>query len=88
MIRAEAVKEPNWDITLKIAARNLPNSTSCLIFPNNQVFFEILRGSKTNPKNLYKIYHSDVAQGTNSPVYAPFKMSGVQLCNSDKNVPV
>lgn len=44
IVRADAVKESNMDVSLRISARNLPNSVSCMCGSNN-IFFEIHRGS-------------------------------------------
>ncbi|CDW84094.1 copine family protein [Stylonychia lemnae] len=87
-IRAESIKDANWDLTLKLAGKNLPHNTSCIVFPNNQVFLEIYKGSKIDSKQKTKVYHSDIALGTNSPVYQPFKLSGKQLCDSDRTMPI
>jgi hypothetical protein len=45
IIRGDSIKESNWEISMKIGARNLPSTTTCLFCSNNNPFFEIYRSS-------------------------------------------
>jgi len=73
---------------MKLNAMNLPNTSTCLICSDNNPFFEIHRGSSKDNSQFYKVYDSDIAQNTVHPLYNFFKISGQQLCNSDKNLPL
>jgi hypothetical protein len=44
IVRADAVKESNMDVFMKIRAQNLPSTGSCLC-ANNNILFEIYRSS-------------------------------------------
>lgn len=44
IVRVDSVKESNWEVHMKIAARALPSTASCCM-ANNNIFFEIYRGS-------------------------------------------
>eukprot|EP00347_Sterkiella_histriomuscorum_P013503 403364469 len=78
----------DWDLILKIAGRNLATTTTCLICANNQPFFEITKTNLFDKSVIQKVYHSDIADDTLNPVYSPFKITGQQLCNSDRNLPL
>lgn len=73
---------------MQIGGQGLPQSTNCFICAINRLFFEIYRGSAENEKEFYKVYESDIALDTIDPVYTPFKITGQQLCNSDKSLPL
>lgn len=45
IVRADTVKESNWSVNMKLAARNLPNYRVCLFCTHNAPFFEIWRCS-------------------------------------------
>jgi hypothetical protein len=45
IVRADSVKESNWEVLLKIGASNLPNQRFCFCFTNNNPYFEIYRAS-------------------------------------------
>ena len=75
IVRADSVKESNWEAALRISARNLPTSVSCLCGSNN-IFFEILRGSQNDTTQFLKVYDSDPIMNTVSPIYPPFKLMG------------
>ena len=55
---------------------------------DNNPYFEIYRGSNSDRGQLYKVFNSDVAANTTNPMFNFFKLSGQQLCNSDKNLPI
>ena len=44
IVRADAVKESNMDVRMKLGARNLPSTGNCLC-SNNNILFEIYRSS-------------------------------------------
>lgn len=75
---------------MKINARGLPSTNSCCICADNNPFFEIYRGSNadSNDQQWFKVYNSIQATGTVNPVYNFFKLTGQQLCNSDRNLPI
>ena len=60
---------------MRVAGRGLPNTTS-LCCANNNIFFEIHRGSPQNSSLFFKVYDSDPAAGTVDPVYQPLKIKG------------
>ena len=71
---------------MKIRAEGLPATTSCMICADNNPFFEIHRGAQNDSGQFFKVYDSDIAQGTTNPVYNYIKFSGQQLCNSDRKL--
>jgi hypothetical protein len=44
IVKADSVKDSNWDVSMKISAEGLPNSPKCLFCSNNNPFIEIYRG--------------------------------------------
>jgi hypothetical protein len=73
---------------MKFNAIGLPATTKCVICADNNPFFEIYRGSRNDNAQFFKVYDSDVVQNTTSPNFPKFMISGQQLCNSDKNLPI
>ncbi len=61
---------------MKIRAEGLPATTSCMICADNNPFFEIHRGAQNESGHFYKVFDSDIAQGTTSPAYNILKISG------------
>jgi hypothetical protein len=53
---------------MRIGARGLPSTASCLC-SNNNIFFEIYRGSQQDPNQFLKVYDSDPVADTVNPVY-------------------
>jgi hypothetical protein len=82
-VRADTVKESNWSVSMKIAARGLPNHRVCLFCSHNAPFYEIWRCSNQDAMSFYKVYDSEVIRNTTNPSFSEFKMKGQQLCNSD-----
>jgi hypothetical protein len=76
IVRADSVKESNWDVIMKIGAKNLPSYKVCLFCARNNPFFEIYRGSKQDLLSFYKVYDSDIALNTINPTYKQFKIKG------------
>lgn len=73
---------------MKIALRGLPQQAVCFCIGNTNPFFEIYRGSHTDPTNFFKVYDSDVIMGNNNPSFPKFMLKGQQLCNSDMRLPI
>eukprot|EP00347_Sterkiella_histriomuscorum_P001485 403371854 len=87
IVRADSVQESNWDVNLRIQGRGLPTMANCLCGQDN-IFFEIYRGSLQDPKLFLKVYDSDPVSGTVNPIFPAFKLKGQQLCNSQKDLPI
>jgi hypothetical protein len=88
ILRGDSVQESNWEVNMKLNAIGLPTTTNCVICADNNPFFEIYRGSLKDNAQFYKVYNSDIAQNTTSPMYPRFSLTGQHLCNSDKNLPL
>jgi hypothetical protein len=58
IVRADSVKESNWEVHMKAAARDLP-SHGCCCFTSNNLYFEIHRASPSNANQFFKVYKSD-----------------------------
>jgi len=84
IVRADPVKESNMEVHLKVGARGLPNSGGCLC-SNNNVLFEIYRSTPAGDSFL-KVYDSDPIASNLNPSFPALKISGQQLCNSNKNL--
>ena len=76
IVKADSVKESNWEITMRIRAEGLPATTSCLICADNNPFYEIHRTSHGDTGQSFKVYDSDIAQGTRNPVYNYMRITG------------
>ena len=71
---------------MRISGRNLPSTSHCLCADNN-ILFEIYRKATTGDQYL-KVYDSDPIPQTVDPAYPAFKLTGQQLCNSNKELPL
>lgn len=76
IIKADSVKDSNWDISMKVSAEGLPNTPMCFFCSKNNPFFEIYRGQLFDSTNFLKVYDSEVAASTRDPAFNPFKLSG------------
>lgn len=76
VIRADTVKESNWTIDLKLGASGLPNNRVCLFCSHNAPFFEIWRCSNQDATSFYKVYDSEIINGSRNPSYREFHMRG------------
>ena len=76
IIKADSVKDSNWDVSMSISAENLPNTPMCLFCSNNNPFFEIYRGQLYENSNFLKVYDSEVAGSTRDPIYKNLRLSG------------
>ena len=88
VVRGDSVKESNWEAVIKFNAIGLPATTTCVVCADNNPFFEIYRGSQSDNAQFYKVFNSNIAQNTTNPQFPKFMMTGQQLCNSDKNLPL
>ena len=88
IVRADSVRDSNVEVEMSISASNLPVRTSCFCCNNNTPFFEIHRSQESDPSLFNKVFASEVANGTNNPIFKPFKIKGQQLCNSNKDLPI
>ncbi len=76
IIKADSVKDSNWDVSLRIEAEDLPNTPMCIFCSKNNPFFEIYRGQLYESTNFLKVYDSEVVGATRSPVFNALKLSG------------
>ena len=65
----DVVKESNYEVYMKLSGYRIPGVISCFCFTNWNVFFEIYRGSHTDPNNFLKVYDSDPIPNNESPTF-------------------
>lgn len=87
IVRADTVKDSNWEVQMEVNATSLPNNAACFCFDNNNSLLEISRGSQDQTM-FFKVFRSEVVHGTRNPMYNAFKIKGSQLCNSNKDLPI
>jgi hypothetical protein len=77
-LKFDPVTESNFDVVMTIGARTLPPTKSKLIL-------EIYRKSNDGSTWL-KVNEFDPIPYDANPVYPQYKISGQELCNSNKNL--
>ena len=75
IVRCDSVKESNMDIMMRVSARGLPSNVQFGCCVENNIFFEIYRGSATGDQ-FFKVYDSDPIAANVNPSYAPLKLTG------------
>lgn len=86
-LKFDPVHESNLEVAMRVGARNLPSTTSCFC-ANNNILLGLYRQSSDNSASWLKVYETEPMHGTVNPVYPSFKISGQQLCNSNRNLPL
>jgi hypothetical protein len=88
IVQAESLQTSNVEIHMQIQGQDLKNKTSgCggMCEEIHDVCFEIQRPSQNDPNQYNSVYQSEVATGTASPVFSPFKKSLSALANADED---
>ena len=86
IVRADSVKESNIEVKMRVGGRNLPSTSACLC-SNNNIYLEIYRGTPDG-KQWFKVKDFDPIAMNLNPVFPAFSISGQQLCNSDRDLPL
>jgi len=88
IVRADSIKESNWEVTMKVSGINLPNTTLLLCCENNHPCLELYRASGQNQTQFLKVFTSEVVHNSRNPIFNQIKISGTQLCNSNQQLPI
>jgi hypothetical protein len=67
-LKFDPVKESNLEVVMRVGARNLPSTSSCLC-ANNNILMEIYRQSSENSSSWLKVHEFEPIADTINPVY-------------------
>jgi hypothetical protein len=87
-VRADPIKEPNWEVEMTVVVRNLPDLTTFLCCSGNNPLFEIHKPSRDDPELYEKVYESEVRSNTRHAIFPSLRLKAHDLCNSDSSIPI
>ena len=87
IVRADAIKETNNEIQMKVSCSALPDRGGCFCGGNNP-FLTIYRARGGVAGEWLKVHVTEVINGTQTPAWNHFKRPMGLICNSERELPI